>query len=201
MITPSIWEQDGGFFGQPATQVYDNWVQAQQTLNLSLFARYEVQQQITQKVFGLAFAGAQGGSSNTGLWSMLAANQDQMFITTFGVPLISLLSTTADRPLGLVSDQRDSSVLPNQVVVLTREIIEAGLALPAFGNIPSPVANAPSFGSGGLFGTPPIARIGMAAPKSGILVVQFEDKNLNGTLGFPERPAIYQMFIQVERVP
>jgi hypothetical protein len=45
------------------------------------------QQQITQKVFGLAFAGAQAGQSNTGLSAMLAAKQDQMFITgTPGFP-------------------------------------------------------------------------------------------------------------------
>ena len=197
IITPSIWEQDVNMLPTSTTQVYQNWVQAQQTLNVSLFARFEVQQQITQKAFGLVFAGASGGTSNTGALSILLANQDQMFITTLGIPVMSLLTTSADRPLGLVSDARDSSVLPNQVVVLTREIIEAALALPAFGNIPSPVANQ----SGGLFGVPPTAKIGMAAPKPGILVVQFEDRNLSGTLAFPERPAIYQMFIQVERVP
>lgn len=39
------------------------------------------------------------------------------------------------------------------------------------------------------------------APKPGVLVIQFEDHDMPGTLGIPERPAIYQMFVQVERVP
>jgi hypothetical protein len=33
------------------------------------------------------------------------------------------------------------------------------------------------------------------------MVLQFEDRNVSGTLAFPERPAIYQMYIQVERIP
>jgi hypothetical protein len=41
----------------------------------------------------------------------------------------------------------------------------------------------------------------MSAPKPGVLVIQFEDRNMPGLLIFPERPAIYQMFLQVERVP
>jgi hypothetical protein len=89
-------------------------------------------------------------------------------------------------------------VLPNHTVVLTREIIEKALASPALGAIPSPLANAPT---GGLFNTiPAISRIGMVAPKPGVIVVHFQDIGLLGTAGIPERPAIYQMYIQVERM-
>jgi hypothetical protein len=197
VITPSLWEQDGG------TAYYTQWEQQQQALNLSLFTNAKVQAQITQKVFGSLIAGVSGNSSNTSVGSIILANQDMMFVTTFGLPLGTLLSTSADRPLGLVANGRDATALPNHTVVLTREIIEAALALPPLGAIPSPIANGPTLlpGSSLLGGTPPIARIGMAAPTSGVMVVHFQDADVSGTFGFPERPAIYQMFIQVERVP
>jgi hypothetical protein len=113
-----------------------------------------------------------------------------------GVPIIGLLATTADRPLGLVQNGRDVTALPNHTVILTREIIEAALAKPALNNIPSPVANMPQSLS-----TPPIARIGVIAPKPGIIVVHLQERDVNGMLALPERPAIYQMYIQVERIP
>jgi hypothetical protein len=49
--------------------------------------------------------------------------------------------------------------------------------------------------------TPAIARVGVIASKPGIMVLQFEDRDISGALAFPERPAIYQMYIQVERIP
>jgi len=118
-----------------------------------------------------------------------------------GVPIVGLLATSADRPLGIVQNGRDQTALPNHTLVLTREIIEAALAKPALGAIPSPIVNlAPSAGLlGG--GIPAIARIGVVSPTPGIVVIQFQDRDINGTLAFPERPAIYQMYIQVERVP
>ncbi len=77
-----------------------------------------------------------------------------------------------------------------------REIVEAALAGPPLGAIPSPVANV----SGGLFNNA-MARTPVASPLPGVIPVQLQDVNLSGTLAFPERPAIYQMFIQVERIP
>jgi hypothetical protein len=41
----------------------------------------------------------------------------------------------------------------------------------------------------------------VAAPKPGIIVVHFQEKDVSGTMLFPERPAIYQMYIQVEKIP
>ncbi|MEO8016857.1 MAG: hypothetical protein ABI769_03510 [Pseudomonadota bacterium] len=32
-------------------------------------------------------------------------------------------------------------------------------------------------------------------------VANGKDRNISGALAFPERPAIYQMYIQVERIP
>jgi hypothetical protein len=176
-------------------------LQNQQTLNLSLFAKQGVQDQISQKAFGTVIFGMSGNDSNSSGLSMGKMLVDTgMMALGAGVPILGLLTTSADRPLGLVQNGRDVTALPNHTVVLTREIIEAALAKPALGAIPSPVANAPG---GGLVGggTPAIARIGVVAPKPGIIVVHLQDRDVNGTLAFPERPAIYQMFIQVERVP
>jgi hypothetical protein len=103
-----------------------------------------------------------------------------------GLPFVTLLQTTSDRPIGVVPTG-DASVLPNPVVVLTREIIEAALAQPPIGMMPSPLSVAP----------------GVLAPKPGVLSVLFRDGVQTGGLieNVIQRPAIYQMFIQVERLP
>jgi hypothetical protein len=188
VISPSLWEQDGG------DPFYAKWAAQQQTLNISLFAKAGLQQQITDRVFAPLVLGMSGNSEGGSTESIIK------FLTDSGavLPIMSILQAPVDRPIGLVQPSPDQTALPNRLVVLTREIIEAALAKPALGAIPSPVANAPG---GGLTGVPPIARIGVLAPKPGILVIQFEDRGLNGTLAFPERPAIYQMYIQVEREP
>jgi hypothetical protein len=194
VISPSLWEQD---VGDP---FYAQWLQFQQTINNSLFSKQGVQDQISQKLFGAVVFGMSGVDNNTSGQSFGRLVLDAgMMLGGGGAPFLSLLSTTADRPLGIVQNGRDVSALPNHTVILTREIIEAALAKAPLGAIPSPVAN--GFGIGGMLGTPTLARLGVAAPKPGIVVIQFEDRAINGTLGFPERPAIYQMYIQVERVP
>ncbi|MBK6598037.1 MAG: hypothetical protein IPG25_09190 [Proteobacteria bacterium] len=193
LISPSLWEQDGanGYFVQ--------WQQNQAMLNSALFTKQGVHDEIAQKTFLPLKFGMSGNDSNAGGTSLAHSITDTMIMLGGGgVPIVGLLSQSGDRPLGLQENGRDQTALPNHVIVLTREIIEAALARPALGPIPSPVANGPS---GGLFGTPPIARVGVIAPKPGVMVLQFEDRNISGTLAFPERPAIYQMFIQVERIP
>jgi hypothetical protein len=191
VMSPSLWEQDVGdaFYGQ--------WLQNQTTLNLSMFAKQGVQDQISQKAFGAVIFGMSGNDSNASGMSMGRMLVDTgMMALGAGVPIIGLLATTADRPLGLVQNGRDVTALPNHTVILTREIIEAALAKPALGNIPSPVANMPQ-----ALSTPAVARIGVIAPKPGIIVVHLQERDVNGMLALPERPAIYQMYIQVERVP
>jgi hypothetical protein len=195
IITPSLWEQDG------SDAFYAKWAQFQQTLNLSLLAKQGVQEQIAQKAFGSLIFGMSGNDANAAGSSVARTIVDVvMMFGGGGIPIVGLLTTSADRPLGIVQNGRDQTALPNHTLVLTREIIEAALARPPLGSIASPVANLPS---GGMMmgGIPPIARIGMVSPKPGVVVVQFQDRDVNGTLAFPERPAIYQMFIQVERVP
>jgi len=176
VITPSLWEKDFN------DAIYPLWEQQQQGLNVSLFTTPGVQDQITQKAFGVLTSGAAG-----------------MPVANLAVAWANVLLATNDRPIGMMANGFGQAMLLNQVIVLTREIIEAALALPALGAIPSPIANLQA--SAQWQSVPAIARIGVTALKPGIIVVQFEDKNLPGFTGIiSERPAIYQMFIQVERV-
>jgi hypothetical protein len=187
VISPSLWEQDG------SDAVYANWVAQQQTLNISLFGKQALQQQISDRAF-MPLEFGMVGDQSPAIVSIIKIVYDR----ALGLPISNLLSRAVDRPLGVLQVGIDATALPNRVVVLTREIIESALAKPALGSIASPVVNAPS---GGLNGTPAIARIGMVSPKPGVMVIQFQDKDVSGAPNFPERPAIYQMFIQVERVP
>lgn len=194
VISPSLWEQDVG------DGFYRQWREYQASLNITLFSKQGVQDQISQQAFGAVIFGMSGNDTNTAGMSHGKLVVDTLLMMFGGaVPILSLTTTTADRPIGIQQNGRDTSVLPNHTIVLTREIIEKALASPALGPIPSPVANTPS-GSG--FGTvAAIARVGVIAPKPGIIVVDFQDSGMFGTAGLPERPAIYQMYIQVERVP
>jgi len=194
VISPSLWEQDVG------EGFLNRWFQFQATLNPTLLAKQGVQDQISQNVLGSVVYGASANDTYTAAMSNAKLGADTLIMMFGGaVPILSMTTTTQDRPIGLQQNTRDTTVLPNHTVVLTREIIEKALASPALGAIPSPLANSPS---GGFINTiPAIARIGVIAPKPGIIVVHFQDNGLLGTAGLPERPAIYQMYIQVERMP
>jgi hypothetical protein len=198
VITPSLWEQDGAVLGsstiteinqalQQQTQAfYNQWRQQQQTIDSSIFSDTLVQGQITGKRFGMIAAGAQANSSNTAAASVFFNQVATM--AAHGIPLAALLGSGADRPIGLVSTGFDQTALPNRLVVLTREIIEAALAGPALGVIPSTIPNV----------------AGVAAPVRGVIMVPFYDGRMplgSQGLTFLERPAMYQMFIQVERLP
>lgn len=179
VITPSIWEVDG------TTGFSTLWEQQQEMLNLSLFTDQRVLDQITNRTFGPLAIDASGIGSGGAVGSNLRSTADFLLFTSFSLPLATILSTSADRPVGLTSSGPDQTVLPNAAVVLTREIIEAALAKPAAGMFPSPWLKVP----------------GVLAPKPGVIMIEFNDGILPGFLGFPERPAMYQMFIQVERIP
>jgi hypothetical protein len=192
VISPTIWEQDGG------TSYYTQWEQQQQTLNVSLFSRQSIQDQIAQKLFGTLVAGVSGVNSGAAAQIQLR-NVADLSLMMFGlpIPVANLLSTSADRPIGVVPNTSapDQTLMPIHTVVLTREIIEGALTQPALGMVPSPII-APT----ALVGAPAIALIPVLAPQPGILVIGFQDGLLPGFLG-ADRPAIYQMFIQVERLP
>jgi hypothetical protein len=179
VISPSLWEVDG------VTNFFTQWNQQQEALNQSIFTLQSVQNQITQRGFGVLMAGG-GGVSTGDMFNFQARMVADMALLQVGLPFVTLLQTTSDRPIGVVPTG-DASVLPNPVIVLTREIIEAALAQPSIGVFPSPLPLAP----------------GPLAPKPGVLSVVFRDGvQIGGLLGnVIQRPAIYQMFIQVERLP
>ncbi len=204
VITPSIWEQDGGYtptnfeaWRGDGTGFYLQWKQQQQALDPSLFTNQAVQQQITQRTFGTLITGAAGVNGNSGLGINLR-NFTDLTLLSFGIPVANLLAGSADRAIGILPNvtgpNADQTMLPIQAVVLTREIIEAALAQPPLGSIPSPIAL-----DVGLLSTNAMATIGQAAPKPGVLVLHFQDGLLPNILGVA-RPAIYQMFLQVERL-
>jgi hypothetical protein len=204
VITPSIWEQDGGYtptvfesWRGDGTGFYQQWRQQQQALDPSLFTNAAVQQQITQRTFGTLITGASGVNGNSGLGINLR-NFTDLTLLSFGIPVANLLSGSADRAIGILPNvtgpNADQTLLPIQAVVLTREIIEAALAQPPLGMIPSPMSL-----TVGLGGTNAMATIGQAAPKAGVLVLHFQDGLLPNILGVA-RPAIYRMYLQVERL-
>ena len=192
IITPSIWEEDG------SNSLYSLWEQEQQALNISMYAVPSVQNQISQKQFGVLVSGnaGMGGGTFAGTQLKIAAD---MLLMAFGPPVINLLASSNDRPIGLLANGAHQAMLPVHAIVLTREIIEAALAAPPLGAIPNPVIALNSLLGQALLGGAANAP-GIIAPKSGTLVVTFQDSGMPG-LPLVERPALYQMFIQVERVP
>jgi hypothetical protein len=192
VITPSLWEQDG------SNGLHTQWAQQQQMLSSSIFTKASVQDQIAQKAFGVLVSGSSGVNGSSGL-NFLGRTAVDILLLSFGVPIVNLLQTSADRPIGIVMNASapDQTLLLTHTVVLTREIIEAALAKPALGIIPSPARTNPELDATGLKS---MLAVGVLAPKPGIMVIQFQDGILPDFLG-PVRPAVYQMFLQVERVP
>lgn len=99
---------------------------------------------------------------------------------SFILSVASLITgSTLDRPIGMTG----TAVFPNTIVVLTREIIELALAQPA----PRSVTVIPGYGQG--------------VEKPGIILIPFVDGVFSDSFGITNRPAIYYMMLQVERVP
>jgi len=88
-----------------------------------------------------------------------------------------------DRPIGIQISAAKDFVLPHATVVLTREIIEAGLA-------PLPPGT-------GLIG-PPVGWPRM--PRPGVMMITFLDGQQNVGL-IPVAPARYELYLTVERLP
>ncbi len=126
----------------------------------------------------------------TGAGLDVSNTSDDVLFTNVQMVVGNLLAANKDRPIGLIPNGTSGTMLPDHTVVLTREIIEKALAKPARGPIPSPVP-----GGAGLSG------VGSVATKPGIIVLDLQDGVVFGFLGFPQRPAKYQLFIQVERMP
>lgn len=196
VITPSLWEQDGG------TAFHTQWEQRQASLTATLFTSKHVQDQITQESFGSILLRMMQSSQDmmrsinsymNGITQPgvdLSKGSDNVLFTNFQMTVGNLLAANGDRPIGLIPNGTSGTMLADHTVVLTREIIEKALARPASGPIPSPVP-----------GGPGMSGVGSIATKPGIIVLDLQDGVIPGFLGFPQRPAKYQLFIQVERMP
>jgi hypothetical protein len=183
VISPTIWEEDH------SNAAFAGWAQQMNNITPTLYPRPEIQNQLTKGAFAPILFGT---SAVPGLADAArAGNIATVFIDPTG--LVALTGTTVflaeklfagdgDRPIGLIPSGLDV-VLPNQMVVLTREIIEAALApLP-----PGTVAVAP----------PAWPRF----PKPGVMMIPFRDGEHRNALSMVERPASYEMYLKVERLP
>ncbi len=176
VISPSLWEEDG------FNQQYLNWDQQMASITPSLFSRPEIQNQITGGRFGQLLFG-------TSLLKDGTADAAHFVVSLFsGVAMVGQQAKLAleggtDRAIGILRSGTNDLVVPNAMVVLTREIIEAGLA-------PLPP------------GTPlvglPIAW--PRVPKPGVIMVPFVDgTHYVGVVAIT--PARYELYLSVERLP
>jgi hypothetical protein len=185
VISPSLWEEDHG------NLAYILWSQQMNDITASLYQRPEIQTQIAKGGFEPILFGTSAvpGMSDAAWAAAMVTAGAGLAGATGGVSLVyqlgeRLFSGDADRPIGLIpSGFADASmVLPNKMVVLDREIIEAALA-------PLPRSTA-------LIGPPFWPRF----PKPGVLMIPFRDGPHGNMLG-AERPAYYEMYLKVERLP
>jgi hypothetical protein len=181
VISPSVWEDDN----DPSH--FTSWVQNQQTTNDWLFTTQKVQTHLASRAFtpivleGVDAYSQYGESAGTVALRGAAA--------LFGIPLSyeQVVMTFRDRPIGLTAPAQTgggpsniTTTLPNTVVVLTRESIEAAL-----GARPHPV----------LASEPPVIVI---SPTPGVMAITFKDR---ASPSFnTERRACYIMTIHVERL-
>jgi hypothetical protein len=185
VFSPTLWEEDGG------NEAYLIWSQQMDGITSALFQRPEIQNQITKGTFEPILFGtsATPGMSDAVWTASLLTNGATLAGLTGGASLVyqaaqRLFAGPTDRPIGLIpSGVADvNMVLPNSMVVLTREIIEAALA-------PLPAGTA-------AIGPPFWPRF----PKPGLMMIPFHDGPQSNMLG-PVRPAYYEMYLKVERIP
>jgi hypothetical protein len=176
VISPSLWEADG------TNLAHTLWHQQMEAINNSLFARPEVQYQITNQRFAPFFFGSTGINDGVREAIELVAHQLTTFMFFYTVGK-DIHEPGPDRPIGLYRSGATGEALPNTMVVLTREIIEASLA-------PLPPGTLPL----GL----PVAWPRM--PKPGVMMIPFIDgEHFFGVVPLPN--ARYEMYLKVERLP
>lgn len=176
VISLSLWEEDG------VTQQYLNWSQQMSSITPSLFARPEIQNQIAGARFGQMIFGASLMADGTADIAHFAVS---LFsgVSMVGQQAMDALSAGHDRGIGILRSGVNDLVLPNMMVVLTRESIEAGLA-------PLPAGTTPV--------ALPIAWPRM--PRPGVIMVPLIDgKHYIGVVAVT--PARYELYVTVERIP
>ena len=187
VFSPTIWEEDG------ANAAYFIWNQQMNDITAQLYQRPEIQDQLARGTFEPITFGtsAQPGISDAAWGAEMMTAGLTLAGPTMGmsipVQLVErIFSGSSDRPIGLIlSGTPDvSMVLPNKMVVLTREIIEAALNPPPSGTAPA------------LIGPPFWPRV----PKPGVMMIPFRDGPHSSLMG-ADRPAYYEMYLKVERIP
>jgi hypothetical protein len=172
VLSPTLWERDG------ANQPYLQWLQQMESITPALFARPEIQEAIVRGQFGSLLFGTtllKDGTVDVPLWVLNAFS---------GLAFGKLVTEgDVDRAIGILKTGLNDLMIPNTMVVLTREIIEAGLA-------PLPPGTAPLA----------LPEAWPRMPKPGVLMIPFVDGfQFVGVL--PVRPARYELYLLVERVP
>jgi len=113
LLSPSVWESDS----EPS--VYNDWTQKINNLGNanSLFNNQKVADQIKNQVFGPLVLGTTEAIPSGAIVGIINS--------TFGLlPIQLLFQGGRDRPIGLISNDVNTLLLPNTMIVLTREIIE-----------------------------------------------------------------------------
>ena len=145
-ISPSIWEDDLN------ATIFSGYVKAQFAAQGALWQNAQVLAQATQPVpaapinlptvsltldDGLPSFTVSGGSAPPQLKPIVlgnasqssAAGSESLLTATFLLPMNFIIGERFDRPIGIASAGGSTAILPNVVLVLTREILE-NIALP-----------------------------------------------------------------------
>lgn len=180
VISPGVWESDG------RDTTLRAWVTQQSEISNRLFTHGDIVTRIAGgSTFGAMLIGSEAvGNTLTATMNQVSQAAANAFISSIlafpvGNVLSEALGASTDRPIGLRRfDNSPGSdiILPNTVVVLTREIIEAALARPYMPVLPSGIP-------GEL----------LQVPGPGYIFLTFADRERE--LG----PGIYTMVLQVER--
>ena len=189
VISPTLWEEDN------SNQPYQLWSQQMNDITPSLLPRPEIQDQIAKGGFTPILFGSSAltGTSGTAQLAASTTGLSAAFADPTGISLAiatfqiggAILAGDSDRPIGLIPTgvANVNVALPNQMVVLTREVIEAAL-------VPLP-RGTPAIG-------PPFwPRV----PKPGVMMIMCRDGEHRNAMQQLERPASYEMYLKVERLP
>lgn len=174
VISPSIWEDDNDPAG------FTGWVGKQQLTDDWLLTTKKVQDHLASRAF------VPIEMDSVDMYSQLGEKPEYTafrgYAALFGIPLgfEQAITTFRDRPIGLKYVDIANTALPNTVVVLTRESIEAAL-----------LATGSSV-------VTPLPGVSITLTKPALMIITFRDKT-PANLGL-DRAASYVMAIQVERL-
>jgi hypothetical protein len=175
VISMSVWESDG------RDQPHQAWLTRQDQLSSTLYAHSQVAERIARNApFGPMVIGSTVQTPATS--SVAGTIGSALENIAFVFPLSEVISLTvggADRPVGLRSYSNSAAsdiVLPNTVIVFTREMIETALNGPYLSVIATGVPGQT-----------------LQIPGPGYMIIHFAD----GSPAFG--PGVYAMVLRVER--